>query len=387
MSDPAAAAAADVVFVVDASPHARAATGRHLRELGCEPVLLDSGDACLAELARRPHAPALVLLDLHLPGLRGDETCQRLKENPAWRDVPVIILTPGANPAEVMYCWRAAADDYLPKPASITQLDVKLAAVRAAGMRAPPGPRRGRTLLLVDDSRFYRTLVGGALEHEGFEVAYAYDAAEARTLLATRGAAFDGFVLDVNLPDGSGLQLLEGLRATPALAGRRALLQSAFPQDRTLEAAALRLTGAPLLEKRAVPADVLVRRIVAHFAGEHAGADLRAAERAPFFSTVEFDAGRGEPLSGFSYDASPGGLFVRTLTPLPTGSPVRLQLRLASQPQPYRAEGTVAWANGFRPAALARAPVGMGVRLGRVDAALVQQFPRLAADSAGPRAR
>jgi uncharacterized protein (TIGR02266 family) len=361
-----------LVFVVDDSPTQRLGVCSQLKALGWEAVALDGGQACLAALAAG-RTPQAILMDLHMPDMKGDAACQRVKENPAWRDVPVIMFTTANSPHEMMYCWRAGADDFLSKPAQPAELAAKLAAVADAPLPVALAPRHGR-LVMVEDSRFYRTLVGGALEHEGFEVTYAPDAASARRLLEDGATDADGFLLDVLLPDGSGVQLAEALRRSPRFALKRVVLLTAFAPTPEVQAQVARLPGVSLVEKRALPADLLVRRVLELLAPAHRGS-LRAVERSPFFSVVSFRGPSGEALSGFSYDASPGGLFVRTLTPGPVGSQVQLEVRVASQPGALRAEGTVAWANPFRRGSSVRPPVGMGLRLTRVDEALLRQFP------------
>ncbi|MFP2912236.1 PleD family two-component system response regulator, partial [Pyxidicoccus sp. 3LFB2] len=120
-------AARDTVFVVDDSRTAREVVRLHLARLGCEAVAMDGGEACLAELARR--APSLILLDLRMERMQGDEVCRLVKAHPAGRNVPVIMFTSAGEPHEVMHCWRAGADDFLPKPVALEALEAKLAAV------------------------------------------------------------------------------------------------------------------------------------------------------------------------------------------------------------------------------------------------------------------
>ena len=90
----------DEVFVVDDSRAVRDLVCQHLSRLGCEPVPLSSGAACLAELERR--VPALVLLDLRMEGMQGDEACRRMKAHPNAGSVPVVMLTSASAPHEVM---------------------------------------------------------------------------------------------------------------------------------------------------------------------------------------------------------------------------------------------------------------------------------------------
>ncbi|MCP3139997.1 TIGR02266 family protein [Pyxidicoccus xibeiensis] len=363
-------AARDTVFVVDDSRTAREVVRLHLARLGCEAVALDGGEACLAELTRR--TPALILMDLRMERMQGDEVCRRVKAHPAGRNVPVIMFTSAGEPHEVMHCWRAGADDFLPKPVAQEALEAKLSAVRAARERAREGVPRGRRVLLVEGGRFLHTFLGGALEQEGLHVLYARDAEDAARLAGEHGAQLDGFVVDVSRAPREALALASKLREVHAR--KPLVLLSRAEESADVLARAQSLAGAPLLEKRHLGADELLGRVLARLVP---GLNpLRAAERVPFFTVVEFSSAGGATLSGFSHDASPEALFVRTLTPAREGARLSLKVLLAGQRTPCLAEATVAWSNPPRPPGPFRAPAGMGLRLERMDASLTQQFVR-----------
>ncbi|MDP9329874.1 MAG: PAS domain S-box protein [Actinomycetota bacterium] len=71
------------------------------------------------ELARK-HEPDLILLDLHLPDISGEEVLRRLRQDPVTRRIPVIMISADATEGQVKRLLAAGADDYLTKP-----LDVK----------------------------------------------------------------------------------------------------------------------------------------------------------------------------------------------------------------------------------------------------------------------
>lgn len=78
-----------------------------------------TGDACLTLLrgsgGQRAH-PAVVLLDLNTPGTDGREALQEIKEDPALRHLPVVVLTTSANPRDLAFCYHAGANAYHVKP-------------------------------------------------------------------------------------------------------------------------------------------------------------------------------------------------------------------------------------------------------------------------------
>jgi signal transduction histidine kinase/ActR/RegA family two-component response regulator len=73
------------------------------------------------ELARE-HRPALVLLDLHLPDLGGDQVLERLRDDPETAAIPVVIASADATPGQVRRLLAAGAAAYLTKPLDVREL-------------------------------------------------------------------------------------------------------------------------------------------------------------------------------------------------------------------------------------------------------------------------
>jgi signal transduction histidine kinase/CheY-like chemotaxis protein len=70
----------------------------------------------------REHRPALILLDLHLPDLSGDEVLRQLRDDPATRGIPVAILSADATPGQVRRLLAEGAHSYLTKPLDVAEL-------------------------------------------------------------------------------------------------------------------------------------------------------------------------------------------------------------------------------------------------------------------------
>jgi signal transduction histidine kinase/ActR/RegA family two-component response regulator len=68
------------------------------------------------------HRPDLVLLDLHLPDLDGDEVLERLRADASTADIPVAIVSADATPGQILRLRNAGADEYFTKPIDITEL-------------------------------------------------------------------------------------------------------------------------------------------------------------------------------------------------------------------------------------------------------------------------
>jgi putative two-component system response regulator len=60
--------------------------------------------------------PDLVLLDLDMPAVHGFEVCRRIKQDPATRLIPVVILTGQTSSEARLRAWELGADEFLPKP-------------------------------------------------------------------------------------------------------------------------------------------------------------------------------------------------------------------------------------------------------------------------------
>ncbi len=79
-----------------------------------DPEWVASGEEGL--IRAREAEPALVVLDLMLPGLSGIEVCRRLKAEPATAAIPVIMLTAKGEEEDIVAGFAAGADDYVTKP-------------------------------------------------------------------------------------------------------------------------------------------------------------------------------------------------------------------------------------------------------------------------------
>jgi two-component system, NtrC family, sensor kinase len=101
-----------ILAVDDSETHLQALADA-LRADGYEVALARTGEEALELLALQP--VDCLLLDLMMPGIGGLETCQRVKSNPAMRDVPTIMLTAMEGRASMIEGLSAGADDYVAK--------------------------------------------------------------------------------------------------------------------------------------------------------------------------------------------------------------------------------------------------------------------------------
>jgi putative two-component system response regulator len=84
---------------------------------------VNNGEAAIGIIAR--HQPDLVLLDVHLPGIGGLEVCRRIKQTPATRLIPVVLVTGDAAREHRIAGIHAGADDFLTKPFDAEELQAR----------------------------------------------------------------------------------------------------------------------------------------------------------------------------------------------------------------------------------------------------------------------
>ena len=79
-----------------------------------------NGDEALRQIA--DFGPDLILLDIMLPQRNGFEVCQKIRENPAWNGIKVVMLTAKGRESEVTKGLALGADAYITKPFATKEL-------------------------------------------------------------------------------------------------------------------------------------------------------------------------------------------------------------------------------------------------------------------------
>jgi DNA-binding response OmpR family regulator len=106
---------AKTLLVIDDEPDIMDVVTVRLRHLGHEIIQAISAEEALAVLKNK--IPDLILLDLLLPKMHGDEFCKKIKADKKYKQIPVILFTANVlypGPAEKMKTM--GADDYIVKP-------------------------------------------------------------------------------------------------------------------------------------------------------------------------------------------------------------------------------------------------------------------------------
>ena len=91
-----------------------------LGSAGYELTEAENGEEAIAAVAQR--RPDLILMDIQLPVMDGYEATRRIRTNPDFRDIPIIVVTSYALSGDEVKARAAGCDDFVPKPFSPRQL-------------------------------------------------------------------------------------------------------------------------------------------------------------------------------------------------------------------------------------------------------------------------
>jgi DNA-binding response OmpR family regulator len=153
-----------ILFVEDDRPLARILR-KSIESSGHTVDIVGDGDEALRVARTRAH-DALVL-DLQLPRLSGIEVCRRLRDH--GNAVPIIMLTARGTVADRIEGLDVGADDYLPKPFSLAELQARLRALHRRGKVEPELLRSGS--LELDTTARELRVNGTSVELTGTELA------------------------------------------------------------------------------------------------------------------------------------------------------------------------------------------------------------------------
>lgn len=115
------------VLVIEDDPGIQKVVSYNLQRGGYEVLSSHSGRIGL-ELART-RAPDLVVLDLMLPDVPGEQICRELKSDPATDRIPVLMLTARRDESDRIAGLELGAEDYVVKPFSVRELMLRIAAL------------------------------------------------------------------------------------------------------------------------------------------------------------------------------------------------------------------------------------------------------------------
>jgi DNA-binding response OmpR family regulator len=118
---------APLILVVDDEDDVRDLVVSNLRRTGFNTIEAADGESALAAI--HESRPDAVILDVMMPKMDGFAVCEEIRNHPAIKTTPVIILTAKGRPTDRISGLEKGADDYVPKPFSPKELILRLQAI------------------------------------------------------------------------------------------------------------------------------------------------------------------------------------------------------------------------------------------------------------------
>ncbi len=112
-------------MVVDDSKAIRQIERKYLEEMGFEVIEAEHGEDALKKLEENPDIK-LILLDWHMPIMNGYEFLKKVRSNPAWNDIKIMMVTTENQQKSVIDAIMAGANEYLMKPFDKEMLETKV---------------------------------------------------------------------------------------------------------------------------------------------------------------------------------------------------------------------------------------------------------------------
>ena len=153
---------AKVLIIEDDRPLAQVIE-YNLKQAGYQVLLASDGQDGLTQAQMK--SPDIVVLDLMLPVIDGQDVCRRLRSDPATRDMLILMLTAKAEESDELVGFSLGADDYVTKPFSVKVL---LERIKALRRRRSPEPGTDDVTvsqgILVDRVRYRASAEGQQLQ-------------------------------------------------------------------------------------------------------------------------------------------------------------------------------------------------------------------------------
>ncbi len=112
------------ILIADDEPNIVVSLEFLMKQRGYVVKVAQSGEEALRAVAE--FGPDLILLDVMMPRMSGYDLCQRVRENPAWQGIKIIMLSAKGRDIEVTKGIAVGADAYVTKPFSTRDLIAKV---------------------------------------------------------------------------------------------------------------------------------------------------------------------------------------------------------------------------------------------------------------------
>jgi len=218
------------VLLVDDNAVNRRVLGRMVQRWGMQLTEADSGAQAL-QLLQATAAPGfdLLLTDFQMPEMDGFALATRLKQEPQFQQIKIVLLSSSASPGQGAQCRKLGIDGYLTKPVAQHELEQLLQTLMARpGAQMPGNPEAASlitrhsiqeshialSVLVAEDNAINQKLIATLLDKWGHRVVIANNGQEALSRLEHN--PFDLVLMDMQMP------VMGGLEATRLIRQREA---------------------------------------------------------------------------------------------------------------------------------------------------------------------
>lgn len=119
------------ILVADDNPYILEVVSMTLETLDYQVILAKDGEEALDRVKRE--RPDLIILDIMMPKKNGFEVCREIKQDPQYRETPIVMLTAKAQKEDKFWGRDAGADDYITKP--FDPLDLERVVTHLLGLK------------------------------------------------------------------------------------------------------------------------------------------------------------------------------------------------------------------------------------------------------------
>jgi two-component system chemotaxis response regulator CheB len=198
-------------LVVDDSKPSRSIVARTLAELKFDCAEAGNGEEALVALAATGR-PDLITVNWHMPVMDGIELVRRLRREPAYRGLPILMISTEHEQERIALARQAGIDDYLAKPFTAAALTRKLVDLGVVGDTEAAADREPIGVLICDDSATIRGILSATLGGDP-DLKIVGTAVNGEACLATIPTAKPDLVLlDVEMPVMDGITTLREIR-------------------------------------------------------------------------------------------------------------------------------------------------------------------------------
>jgi len=214
------------VLIVDDNATNRIVLSKMVETFGCKPEAVASGEEgiqALKDASASSEPFKLVLLDMQMPGLDGEQTTIEIKKTPEINEVPIVILTSIGRRGDIAHMAEAGCSGYLVKPVKQSQLlNTINTALNSHGakelssrytvsrQKITETKQRNSHILLAEDNPINQKLIAALLEKAGYNVDVVENGRVA--VEAVEKDAYDVVFMDIQMPQMDGFEATKAIR-------------------------------------------------------------------------------------------------------------------------------------------------------------------------------